>query len=94
MSKTITDEHPENKILDPDNPFAYETQTELEQGTRIDYLTEQVAILTGQHALFSVYRCGKYWKAEYRGGQKGRLNFYGDNATDCLGMVENWKGII
>jgi len=76
-------------LIDPSaDPFVEELRIELV------ILREQVAILTGQHALFSVYRCGKYWKAEYRGGQMGRLNFYGDNATDCLGMVENWKGII
>ena len=94
MSKTITDEHPENKILDPDNPFAYQTQTELEQGTRIDYLTEQIAILTGLHPLFSVYRCGKGWKATYREGKKGRLNWDGASAAEGLDMVEKWKGII
>ena len=57
-------------------------------------LREKIAILSCTHPLFAVFKCGKGWKATYRDGKKGRLNWEGDSAAEGLDMVERWKGIV
>lgn len=59
----------------------------------IDRLNEQITILSCTDPLFAVYKCGKGWKAEYR-GKDGRLNWTGDSAAQALSMVECWRGIV
>ncbi|MHB9105786.1 MAG: hypothetical protein ACYDCO_01905 [Armatimonadota bacterium] len=59
--------------------------------TEIAACREQIAILTGTHPLFKVYKCGKAWVAEYR-GKTGHLKLEGNPTADAaLQAVKGWQ---
>ena len=66
---------------------------ELPGNEQLAEMAEEIAILSCTHPLFAVFKCGKGWKATYR-GDAGRLNWDGASAAEGLDMVEKWKGIV
>ncbi len=95
MTKTI---EPAEEIINADYSNIELTELEAAQEQQITALQteiaacrEQIAILTGTHPLFKVYKCGKGWVAEYK-GKTGRLKLEGNaTAEAALQAVTGWQ---